>query len=335
MILLLVGVLLAPVAAVGGAIAQPEKVPGPEITISLEHDAAAGDLRVGQTVMVKIVLDNLTGKPLSIQDWEASHVLILRFDVHHIPGQVGAPLVIVSLGRPVISLAGLRVLPPGRTVIERNVIPMIPGKGVMIAQLWCPPEADRASKEAWHGRIQSPELKVGIAADMPAELKRRYEDLKKQLLAPEAKAEDQVKILTSVAGEKHYFAARFIREACDSLSPGPVKDEAVRHLLELARFGTAYESFEYLLGVIGDDKTPVETRQEGLAWLARCLRDDGGQTLASQANYSYPEASLKMTLQVIRKIADGRDPYLAVEARQVLKELADQEKKDAQTTKSP
>jgi len=300
-----------------------------ELAISAEIPKDQYPLAVGRPVLVGIFLRNLTDEPLFVQDWEkSSHVISLLVNFDEYPGGPGEKF--RRAGSSKVERYGLKSLPPGLTRTTQSVVPLFPGKMSIIVRFFCriSPIEDRPSGKIWQGRIYTEDVVADIPLEIPAEMKNRYEELKKRLLAPDAVQKAQLKVLSDVAAEKHYFAAHFIREACDSLPAGPLHDAAVGQLVELAKFGTAYESFEYLIGVAGDEKTPLNLRESLLAWFGEILGNHGRQWLAEQAGYKYPENLVKQARELIERLSNGRDPYLAAKAREILKTIAAKEKED-------
>jgi len=281
---------------------------------------------VGAPMRLKVILRNTTQKPLLVQDWEKSpHVIILALATKDIPGQSVGSWGPIGFSKPLVLPVARRPVPPGDTIAERSITPMIPGHLRIAVQVWCPagpPDETSGEKAIWQGRARAA-LEIRIPADMPEDMKTRYADYQKRLNDSGLPLSDKMEILAKVAAEKHYFAARFIREACDTLSVGSLKDSAIEHLAKLARFGTAYESFPFLLNALSDDKTPVEARRVLLDWIAQVAEAGWYQRLGEQVSYSYPEPLRKQGLDALNRVSTGRDPYLAAKAADILKRLSE------------
>jgi hypothetical protein len=152
-------------------------------------------------------------------------------------------------------------------------------------------------------------------------MKTRYEEHRAEIERPTVPVEKKLEILAEVAGEKHYFAARFIRETYDVAEPGRVKEAALRHLLDLAKFGTAYESFPLLVKVMEQENAPQDIRLTLLGWIGEVLARQGYQRLAEQAFHRYPEPLQEEARQTIQRLGQDRNPFVAARAREVLKAL--------------
>ena len=314
------------------------------LKVSIEAVDVQGGVYVGKPLHLKVILHNTTDKPLLIQDWQkCPHVITLQMATKDYPGQSGGSWGPIGFGRTLVWRGGLRSLPPGETVVERfitlagntvverSITPMIPGDVRIAVQVWCPANALGETKEekaSWQGKTRG-YTEVLVSSEMSSEMAARFEMWKKKLNDPEATEEEQLKILADAAAEKHYFAAHFIRDACGTLPPGPVREAAIKHLVGLAKFGTAYESFPFLLEVMGDDKTPQETREDLLGWVGEILKDHGHKYLAGQAWHHYPEPLLKQAKDLVEQLAKDRNPYVAAKAREVLKALEEKKAKPA------
>lgn len=305
-------------------------------------DASAS---VGDTVSADIVIENTTSAPLMVLNWDKWHdVLWLVVEVKEYPGEEGNPGVFLRgmpWGREIgaVRLSENRELPPGKTVLRKEITFMMPGKATVDAGLMNDSHYVRVENKrdgqpldnAWMGEVVSKKV-VTVSGEMAPSMKARYDDAKKRLLAPGTSDVERLKILADVAAEKHYFAARFIRGACEFLPKGEARDAAIGHLVELAKFGTAYESVPYLVKTLSDEDVPSKTRQVLLDWLGKLLMGRGFDKLAMQAGYRYPVQVLEGARAAIQSLSTGRDPYLAAQAREILKtiEAKEKEAKEAQ-----
>jgi hypothetical protein len=220
-----------------------------------------------------------------------------------------------------------RALPPGETVVERSFTPMLPGTAHLRGGLECWTDTyghwggeSKRWPNGWVGYAYG-YATVKVASDLPAETRQRYDNHRRTLQDPATSPEDKLKTLAEVAGEKHYFAARFIRETYDVAEPGRVKEAALRHLLDLAKFGTAYESFPLLVKVMEQENAPQDIRLTLLGWIGEVLARQGYQRLAEQAFHRYPEPLQEEARQTIQRLGQDRNPFVAARAREVLKAL--------------
>ncbi|MGB2614458.1 MAG: hypothetical protein WBD63_01090 [Phycisphaerae bacterium] len=294
------------------------------LKVAIEAVNVRAGVYVGKPLHLKVILHNTTDKSLLIQDWEKClHVINLRLDTKDYPGQSGGRWGPIGFGRPRLWRGGLRSLPPGETVVERSITPMIPGDLRIAVQVWCPANVLGETKEekaSWQGKAQD-HMGVFISAEMSAEMKTRHEDCRAEIERPTVPVEKKLEILAAVAEEKHYFAARFIRETYDAAEPGRVKEAALRHLVDLAMFGTAYESFPLLVKVMEQDDAPQDIRLTLLGWIGEILARQGYQGLAEQAIHLYPAPLQEEARQAIQRLAQDRNPFVAAKAQEVLKRL--------------
>jgi hypothetical protein len=345
---LMAGVVAVLALAAGSWAAERVADADGHLKIALALDVPAGGVAVGDTLKASIEIENSTKAPLKVLDWDKWHdVLWLAVEVTGYPGEAGIRVGHfrgMPWGRQLGSfrMKDYRELPPGKTVLPRDIVFMIPGKAVVDAGLLNDAhyvrEEDQARgrllEDAWQGEIVSKKA-VTVSGEMAAAMKARYEAAKKKLQASETSADERRKILAEVAAEKHYFAARFLREACESLPTGDTRDAAIGHLAELAKFGTAYESASYLAKVSRDESVSGKTRQIILEELGMLLEYKGSILLAGQADYQYPKPVLEEARAAVLSLSTGRDPYLAAQAREILKKLEEKEKKEKEASKPP
>jgi len=304
------------------------------LKVAIEAVDVRAGVYVGTPLRLKVILHNTTDKPLLIQDWDKGpHVLILSVCTKDYPGQSGGSWGPIGFGRPRVAMPRLgpilRPLPSGETLVERSVTPMIPGRVRIAVQVWCPPRKfwqEKGVENVWNGRVYG-ETVVVVPTQMAPEMKERYAGLRKELEDAQVGAERKIKILAEMAADRHYFAAHFIRDAYETLEPGRVKEAALEHLVDLAQFGTAYESFPLLVEVMADEKTPQETRKTLIGWMGDVLARGGRQNLAGQAFHQYPEPLQQEVRQAIKLLARDRNPLIAAKAREVLKRLPDEKEK--------
>jgi hypothetical protein len=336
-VILVLGVAAGCAPSAAGA-EQPQETPPKPIEVSVVVDEQDG-VFVGRTVPVRVVVRNTTAGPLMVLDWEKlpslrDDMVPLRVTIWDYPGQNrprGGRGTTAGFFGSTWTKDHYRALPPGETVIERSFVPMLPGRARIRGDFcnshnifYTFPENRTREKEvkwenAWVGRAFDT-TDVSVADRQSAEDQERYDGYRLTLQDPATSADEKLKILAEVAGEKHYFAARFIRETYDAAEPGRVKEAALRHLVDLAMFGTAYESFPLLVKVMEQDDAPQNIRLTLLEWIGKVLAR-GYQELAEQAFHRYPEPLQEEARQAIGRLAQGRNPLVAAKAQEVLKRL--------------
>jgi len=324
---------------------QPQEHPPKPIEVSVVVDDQDG-VYVGQTVSVRVVVRNTTAGPLMVLDWEKlspstrNLMVPLQVTAMDYPGQ-NKPRSIMGGGAGFFastwSKDHYRALPPGETVIERSFAPMLPGRARIRASFrnshnafWESRTLREIKEVNWeNGWVGSAfdTTAVSVADRLAAEDQERYAGYRRTLQDPSTFPEEKLKVLSEVVAERHYFAARFIRDAYEAFEPGPVKEAALEHLVDLAQFGTAYESFPLLVEVMADEKTPQEIRKTLIGWMGDVLARGGRQNLAGQAFHQYPEPLQQEARQAIKLLARDRNPLIAAKAREVLKRLPDEKEK--------
>jgi hypothetical protein len=311
----------------GPASAAPEEDNRLEISAALDPPQAA--VRVGEPVNLRITLKNKTSAPLMVPDWEQfAGVVTVDANITDYPGASGRWGFFAIGESDVFQKGDFRPLPPGETVINRTLTLMLPGKagiGVIFQN-----QADtyksltdgktQQIKNAWTGRA-SADLQVEAPAAMSAEMIKRYADIREQLADKIVPAEQKGRLLAQVAEEKHYFAARFLREVAETQPPGPLRDAAVWQLVKLMKVGTAYEAIPMLLGYMAVAKNDLAIRVAILDWAAEALAQEGRLSIANQAKYTWPDALRKDARDKIKGLTEDRNPYLGARAKEALKRL--------------
>lgn len=327
--LVLASLVLWPALA---AAAAPEKAPADAIAVRVARAAPDAPVCPGEPVALRLTLENRTGKPLMIPDWEFfAEMIDIRVRITGYPGASGADEPEKPRppweGRP-FQARDFRELPPGETVVMRSVTPMLPGKACVTVTVYGPSAEYRALtdgrpqrvKNGWTGRAEA-----GLALEVPAAesaaMKDRYAECRERLRDPLVPAEQKGRLLVQVAGEKHYFAARFLREAHDALPAGPMRDAAIGGLLALAKLGTGHEAAPLLLKSMGDPNVAQPQRELILAWAEESLAQKGRLPVADQAWYTWPDEHLKAARAAIEQLTGDRNPYLAARAKEALRRL--------------
>lgn len=313
----------------------PAPAPADALAVSVARAAPEAALCPGEPVPLAITLENRTARPLMIPNWEFfAEMIEVRVRITGYPGASAADDAAAPeppaawKGRP-FQHGDFRPLPPGKTVVARSVTPMLPGRAAVTVAV-CGPSAEyrsltdgraRIIDRGWTGRVEA-----GLAFDVPdaesAAMKDRYALCRERLVDPLVPTEQRGRLLAAVAAERHYLAARFLREQCDALPPGPMRDAAIGDLLALAKVGTGYEAIPLLLKAMGDASVAQRQRELLLAWAEESLARGGRQTIAEQAWYTWPEALRKDTLDQIERLTKDRNPYLAARAKEALRRLA-------------
>ena len=332
------GAILAILVTCGlTARAGAQKTPPKPIEVSVVVDEQDG-VYVGRSVPVRVVVRNTTAGPLMVLDWEKlsppprDQMVSLQIRVWDYPGQnrpQGGIGTTAGFFASTWTKDHYRALPPGETVIELSFTPMLPGRARIRGDFcnshnifWYESAPREVEEGKWeNGRVGRAfdTINVSVADRLSAEDQERYDGYRRTLQDPETSADEKLKTLAEVAGEKHYFAARFIREAYDAAEPGRVKEAALRHLVDLAVFGTAYESFSLLVEVMADERTPQEIRKTLMKWMGDVLARRGRQNLADQAYHEYPEPLQQAARQAIQRLVQDQNPSIAAKAQEVLK----------------
>lgn len=207
---------------------------------------------------------------------------------------------------------------------------MIPGKAKITYMFWNHTGAYFVGgvkgyvkvPNAWIGRVYGI-VEVNINADMPSDMRKRFDEARKALESATETDENKLKTLGAVAEEKHYFAARFMAETWRESKNPAVKAEALSRLVTLLDFGTAYESLPDLIKVLRDDAADPEIRRRILSLVKKMgpRNEWPGLVIAEgQAYYALPDDIRKEVLQTLGALGRGKDPYLAVEAKGILAE---------------
>jgi hypothetical protein len=310
--------------------AATEKPAAQPVTISAALEPPDTTAYVGEPVTVLVTMKNSTGKPLMILDWEhfESEVAVLAV-VTGYPGEAGNTFKPENTWTMTDAMKGdYRQLPPGETVVRRSVTPMLPGKLNLAVTLISPADTWRAGTDGkertwengWKGRATAG-LAVPVAAEMSADMKKRYDDVRRQLEDPLIPAEQKGRLLGIMGSEKHYFAARFLREFAEKQPAGPLRDAAVWQLAKLAKADTAYEAIPLLLRWMTDSGTKQEIRVSILDWAGAMLAGGATTFIADQAVYTWPEALQKQAREAIQKMTEDSNPYLASRAKDALRKL--------------
>jgi hypothetical protein len=319
--------LLSGGAALAGEAAKPP-TPAQAITISVAREPPDAPARVG--VPLRITLTNTTAKPLTVPDWDhfadevSVRVTVTGYPVEHGKQEEAA----ATWEGGVFQRSDFRDLPPGKTVIARTVVPMLPGKARITVGFHGPSDTYFALTDgkpvkqatAWVGHLYS-SFEVDVPAEMSPEMKKRFDEVRERLADPLVPAEQRGRLLAGVAEEKNYFAVRFIAEQRLSLSPGPMRDAALWQLLKLARLGAAYKWLDLVLEGMTDPNVEQSIRVAILEWAADSLIQKGRLSILDQAFYQWPDDLLKRGREQLTRATEDRNPYLAAKAKELLKRV--------------
>ena len=300
------------------------------VTISVTRQQPEAPVYVGEPLVLRITLTNTTAGPLMVPDWDhfADEVSV-RVSITGYPGERGKQEETPASweGGP-FQKRDFRELPPGKTVIERSVVLMLPGKARIVVGFHGASDTYTALTDgkpvrqanAWVGHVYAG-IESDVPAEMSAEMKKRYGELRERLCDPLVPAEQRGRMLAILADEKHYFAARFIAEQSLSLPAGPMRDAALWQLLKLAKAGTAYAWIDILLGKMNDPNVEQQIREAILDWAADSLIQKGRLSIADQAVCEWPDTLLKQAREEIKRMTEDRNPYLAAKAKELLKRV--------------
>jgi len=316
-------------ALIALTLAAPVDWPPDPLSVSVARDQPSAPVYAGEAVALRVTLHNNTSGPIMLPDWEHFPLVDVRARIAGYPGARGERQDTPGewKGGP-FQKGDFRPLAPGETAVVRTVTPLLPGKMQVTVTVLNEGSAYQSladgktvrMENAWTGRVYA-----HLAADIPATLspamKARYAEHRERLADPLVPAEQKGRLLVKIAGEKHYFAARLLRETADGLTPGPMRDAAIGGLTDLAKFGTAYESIPLLLQAMNDANMAQLTRENLLAWAADALAANGRARIGDQAWYVWPEALRKSALEAIAQMTKDRNPYLGAKAKEALRRI--------------
>ena len=172
---------------------------------------------------------------------------------------------------------------------------------------------------AWKGTTFSG-LKIQIEPEISPEMKARYERSSQMVLDEAQPLQKRLAALSQVAEEKHYFAARFVRDLHKKPQDGPVRQAALKHLVSLLTFGTAYEALPDLLRVLADESASPEIRTEILDILGKMhlTEEFAGFSIGGQAYYRLPKELHQRALEAVKRVSRESDAALKRKARIIL-----------------
>jgi len=321
--------MLACASAVAEDAAKPAAA-SRAVTISVAREQPEAPIRVGEPLALRITLTNTTGKPLTVPDWDhfADEVSV-RVTITGYPGASGKQEETAATweGGP-FQRGDFRDLAPGKTVIARTVVPMLPGKARITVGFHGPSDTYMALTDgkpvkqatAWVGHLYA-SLEVEAPAEMSPEMTKRFDEVRERLADPLMPAEQKGRLLAIMADEKHYFATQFIAEHRQSLPPGPMRDAAIWQLLKLAKLGAAYKWIDLVLEGMNDPNVEQSIRVAILEWTADALAQKGRYPILDQAFYQWPDDLLKRGRDQMKRATEDPNPYLAAKAKELLKRV--------------
>jgi len=295
-------------------------------------------LHVGDKIKAGMVLENISGSDVLLPDSERNNV---RFcaqwysylcyetfpgktgDLHF--GPVGESIITPDQGKEVYSPLAPKAKTP--EVVDSHML-LLPGKALLpvmftsrrgIHLLHLGPDGKWNGPRWWSGTVLA-EMPLVISDEIPPAMKQQYDRVRALLAAPDKPNAEKLKALAEVAGQKHLFAARFVREIWQGQANPAIKAAALEHMATLLELGTAYEALGDLLDVLADESAPAPIRRRILAVMPdlRLKHPNPGLRVEDQGYYELPAALRDKAAQAIESVAKGRDPFLAVEARKVL-----------------
>jgi hypothetical protein len=295
-------------------------------------------LHVGDKIKAGMVLENVSDSNVLLPDSDRNSV---RFcaqwysylcydsfpgktgDLHF--GPVGEGVITPNQGMEVYSPLAPKAKTP--EVVDSHVL-LLPGKALLVVKftsrrgihlLHVGPDGKWNGPRWWSGTVLA-EMPLVISEEIPPAMKQRYDDVRALLADPDKPNAEKLKGLAEAAGQKHLFAARFVREIWQSKANPAIKAAALEHMASLLELGTAYEALGDLLDVLADESAPAPIRRRILAVMPdlRLKHPNPGLRIEDQGYYELPAALCDKAAQAIESVTKGRDPFLAVEARKVL-----------------
>jgi len=310
-------------------LAAPMDWPPDPLSVSVARERPDAPLCAGEPVALKITLHNSAPGPMMLPDWEHFPLVDMKAKITDYPGARGEGQDTPSewRGGP-FQKSDFRQLPPGATDISRTVTPLLPGKMHLTVTVLSDANSYQSLTDgktvrvdsAWTGRVHA-HLAIDVPATPSAAMKARYDEYRERLADPLVPGEQKGWLMVKVAGEKHYFAAKFLRETAEALKPGPMRDAAIGCLTDLAKFGTGYEAIPMLVQAMNDQNVAQQTRENLLAWAADALAAKGRVHINDQAWYVWPEALRKSARDAIAGMTKDRNPYLGARAKDALRRL--------------
>jgi len=309
--------------------AGPDWPPDP-LSVSVARDQPDVPVYAGEPVALRITLHNAAPGPMMLPDWEHFPVIDVRAKIADYPGARGEGQDTPGewKGGP-FQKSDFRPLAPGETAVVRAVTPLLPGKMQVTVTVLSEGNSYQSLADgktvkvdnAWTGRVVA-HLAVDVPATLSPAAKARYDAVREQLADPLAPAEQKGRLLVKVAAEKHYFAARFLRETTEGMKPGPMRDAAIGCLTDLAKFGAGYEAVPLLVQALNDPNVAQLTRENLLVWVADALAAKGRVHIDDQAWYVWPEALRQSAREAVEQMTKDRNPYLGAKAKEALRRLA-------------
>jgi len=321
--------LVAALAALGAA-AATDPVTAREadpvgLTVTIASDR--GRVNVGEPMAVRIIITNREKAPVEVVDWEKNvQGLVTALRIEPVPGQ---PTRFPPAHRmPNLWAAPakdwFRTLPPGETVLDRSIVPLVPGWATVTVTFSSTTELyrDPSGREqrvagAWLGAV-SGQARVEVSSEMPEAMKKQCEAIRRRATDPKLTDDDRIGAVAEAAAGKDYFAARCVQELYQALAPGPVKQAALAQLAALAKFGTAYDAMPLLVEAMGSGATPQAVRLDLVAWVEAVLAASGRADVGDQAVHVYPEPLRTQARDVLRRMVADPDAEVAARARQVV-----------------
>ena len=311
-------------------LAAPVDWPPDPLSVSVARERPDAAVCAGEPVALKITLHSSAPGPMALPDWEHFPLVDVKARITDYPSARGEGQDAPSewKGGP-FQKSDFRQLPQGATDVLRTVTPLMPGKMHLTITVASDANSYQSLTDgktvrvasAWTGRVYA-HLMIDVQAAPSAAMKARYDEYRERLADPLVPGEQKGWLMVKVAGEKHYFAARFLRETAEGLKPGPMRDAAIGCLTDLAKFGTGCEAVPLLVQAMNDQNVAQPTRENLLAWAAEALAAKGRVHIDDQAWYVWPEALRKSARDAIVEMTKDRNPYLGSRAKDALRRLS-------------
>ncbi|MDZ7620365.1 MAG: hypothetical protein U1E05_25465, partial [Patescibacteria group bacterium] len=301
---------------------------------------------VGDEIAVAATVTNISETDLFIPDWDQPSLKFmpiwqLNADVREFPGQTkGRPVGRGSGASGMPELRGWEQLEAGATsrAKTQEFVAMLPGMVCIDATFNCDFLAVQRMTEKGQERffpyrrgvvLSHDNVSITLPAMTSPAMAAKYRHARETILDDETTLEERLEALSRIAGQKHYFAARFVLDIWKHAKTLEVKEAALLHLIDLLGFGTAYEAMPELLDALADDLMPLDARKRMLNVLdtMHLTSEYPGFRIADMAGYRLPEAVHRKALEVIRELTSSAEPALAEKAREILQQSRPKEPK--------
>ncbi len=277
---------------------------------------------VGDEVEVAATVTNISESVLLIPNWDQPSLQNepmwqLYADVKSFPDATkGRPMTTFHGGTGSVDSPDCKQLAAANTSQPKTkkFVTMLPGKMSIYATFSCTFLGVERMAEKGIKRFDYPyrravvmshgEQAITLPANMSPTMAAEYEQLSKTILRQETPVKERLNILSRVARQKHYFAARFVWDIWKQTKDSEVKNAALLHLIDLLEWGTAYETMPELLDALAEEATPLDARKRMLDVLGKMYltSEYPGFRIADMAGYRLPEGVHRKALKVIKQL---------------------------------